>query len=227
MKKISLFCRRGDILQVELVPPHYKMWEYEKTLQHKEIENLFGKKIVRKKNKQILEINGHKNDSLSRLTFYHYYNYNNHKITTWQKLLETEQKSLRKNSKYVTHGIHLYKGKFYPQLVKSLLNISRVKKNSIFLDPYCGSGTSMLEGYLNGMKSFGCDLNPLAILISKTKLNVLQVSPVELVKTIKKITDLKYLAKETRGIEYFPSYCRDEILRWFPLGWQYFVIAQK
>ena len=47
-------------MQVELVPPHYKMWEYEKTLQHKEIENLFGKKIVRKKNKQILEINGKK-----------------------------------------------------------------------------------------------------------------------------------------------------------------------
>ena len=88
-----------------------------------------------------------------------------------------EQKSLRKNSKYVTHGIHLYKGKFYPQLVKSLLNISHVKKNSIFLDPYCGSGTSMLEGYLNGIKSFGCDLNPLAVLISQTKLSVLQVSP--------------------------------------------------
>jgi tRNA G10 N-methylase Trm11 len=71
--------------------------------------------------------------------------------------------SFRRDSKYVTHGIHQYKGKFYPQLVKSLFNIAKLKESVKVLDPFCGSGTVMLEAYLNGFEGYGCDLDPLAV----------------------------------------------------------------
>lgn len=42
------------------------------------------------------------------------------------------------------------------------------------LDPYCGSGTTLLEASVLGRKSIGVDLNPVACLISKVK--VMKVS---------------------------------------------------
>ena len=81
----------------------------------------------------------------------------------------------RKDPKYVTHGLHAFKGKFYPQLVKSLLNSSGVPVEGSVLDPYCGSGTTLLEGMLNGFRTYGCDFNPLAAKIAHAKTGVLAV----------------------------------------------------
>lgn len=41
--------------------------------------------------------------------------------------------------------------------------------DSIIYDPYCGSGTVLVEAILNGNCSVGADLNPLACLLSKVK----------------------------------------------------------
>ena len=205
-------------MNIELLSTDYKLKDYEVILQKREINYLNYEKLKKQKSKYFLEINNLQQDRLSRLTFFHYYNYNNQKIPTWQKLLESESKLQKKNSKYVTHGIHNYKGKFYPQLVKSLLNISQTKTNSVLFDPFCGSGTVALEGYLNGMKAFGCDLNPLAVLISRTKLNILNVDYDELEKNVNKILSLKYSINDAPGLEYFLPECRGEIKKWFPLS---------
>ena len=83
----------------------------------------------------------------------------------------------RKESKYGVHGLHKYKGKFYPQLVKSLINYSGVGPGSVFCDPFMGCGTAVIEGLLGGMIGIGIDLNPLAYFISKTRLSCLKLSP--------------------------------------------------
>ena len=54
----------------------------------------------------------------------------------------------RRNLRYGPHGIHEYRGKFFPQLVRSLLNIAGAGSTSLILDPMCGSGTTPTEAVL-------------------------------------------------------------------------------
>ena len=51
--------------------------------------------------------------------------------------------------RYGPHGIHEYRGKFFPQLVKALINISGVRDGTV-LDPMCGSGTTLVEAAAAG-----------------------------------------------------------------------------
>ncbi|QMU64584.1 MAG: hypothetical protein GKR88_10000 [Flavobacteriaceae bacterium] len=83
----------------------------------------------------------------------------------------------RRNLRYGPHGIHEYRGKFFPQLVRSLLNISGASESSKVMDPMCGSGTTLVESMLMGCQTFGLDLNPLSVFISQTKCDVLNVNP--------------------------------------------------
>ena len=71
--------------------------------------------------------------------------------------------------RYGPHDLHEYRGKFFPQLVRSLINISCIPKGSIILDPMCGSGTTPCEAVAEGMIALGIDLNPLSSLISTIK----------------------------------------------------------
>lgn len=48
----------------------------------------------------------------------------------------------RRVLRYGPHGAHEYRGKFFPQLVRALLNIAAVKRGDVVLDPMCGSGTT-------------------------------------------------------------------------------------
>lgn len=73
------------------------------------------------------------------------------------------------NTKEYTHCYHNYPAMMIPQIARRLISESKVKKNSILFDPYCGSGTSLVEAQVSGIHSIGTDLNPLARLISETK----------------------------------------------------------
>ncbi len=78
--------------------------------------------------------------------------------------------------RYGVHDIHEYRGKFFPQLVRACFNISGIKKGAIVLDPFCGSGTSVCEAKISGMRGIGIDLNPLSVLIARVKANILEYS---------------------------------------------------
>ena len=43
------------------------------------------------------------------------------------------------------------------------------RPGDLVLDPYCGSGTTLLEAALLGRRAYGVDLNPLAVLIARAK----------------------------------------------------------
>jgi len=73
------------------------------------------------------------------------------------------------NTKEYTHCYHNYPAMMIPQIARRLITESNVKKNSLLFDPYCGSGTSLVEAQIYGIDSIGTDLNPLARLISETK----------------------------------------------------------
>lgn len=67
------------------------------------------------------------------------------------------------------HSIHPYPAKFIPEIPKTLIEIIGVPPNTWVFDPFCGSGTTLVEAQLAGIPSLGIDINPIACLLSKVK----------------------------------------------------------
>ncbi len=66
-------------------------------------------------------------------------------------------------------GIHPYPAKFVAELPGALLDILPVPAGSLVLDPFCGSGTTLVECQRRGLSSVGIDLNPIASLMTRVK----------------------------------------------------------
>jgi DNA modification methylase len=66
------------------------------------------------------------------------------------------------------HKIHPYPAMLHPLLVDSLLE-DFAKDGDVVYDPFCGSGTTLLQANLKGHDSIGFDINPMALLIAKVK----------------------------------------------------------
>lgn len=66
------------------------------------------------------------------------------------------------------HKIHPYPAMLHPLLVNFLIREYAKGGDTIF-DPFCGSGVTLLQSSVNGYRSIGFDINPLALLIAKTK----------------------------------------------------------
>lgn len=84
--------------------------------------------------------------------------------------------------RYGPHDLHEYRGKFFPQLVRSLINISGIPEGSLVLDPMSGSGTTPCEAVASGMAAIGADLNPLSALIASVKSSIPAIDPNEFKK---------------------------------------------
>jgi hypothetical protein len=100
--------------------------------------------------------------------------------------LQNGERSSRKESSYLTHGLHKYKGKFYPQLCRSLINIAGIEAQDLVLDPFMGSGTTLVECAISGIDSLGFDLNPLAHLVASAKLELLRTPIERLFRSLKR-----------------------------------------
>lgn len=72
------------------------------------------------------------------------------------------------DTKEYTHCFHTYPAMMIPQIVRKLLKAYGTEDGWL-LDPYCGTGTSLVEASLFGMHSVGCDINPLVRLIATAK----------------------------------------------------------
>lgn len=77
------------------------------------------------------------------------------------------------------HRLHPYKGKFIPQLVQYFLDnhVDEFKthtyfnKGGIILDPFAGSGTTLVQANELGLHSIGIDISRFNCLISEVKLH--------------------------------------------------------
>lgn len=67
-----------------------------------------------------------------------------------------------------THGFHPYPAKFPPHVVKDHIQ-AYTKQGEIVLDPFCGSGTTLVECRLLNRVGIGIELNPIGALISNSK----------------------------------------------------------
>jgi DNA modification methylase len=127
--------------------------------------------------------------------------------------IDIEQDSLvniitRDVSSY-THGFHKYPAKFIPQVPKWAIqkHLNGNKEKNI-LDPFCGSGTTLVEGALAGFNVIGVDIDPLSAMISKVKTTRIEKSRL--------VEISKWLVKEVRSQQkgtFIPA-C-DTINHWF------------
>ena len=81
------------------------------------------------------------------------------------------------NTKYYTHGYHPYSSKYIPQIPNQLISTFS-ETNDLILDPFVGSGTTLIESKVLGRNAIGIDINPLACLISRVKTTVISKTTV-------------------------------------------------
>lgn len=72
-----------------------------------------------------------------------------------------------------THGYHRYPAKFLPNLVKKIIE-DYTQKDDLVVDFFAGCGTTLVESKVHGRKSIGVDINPVAELITKAKINAIE-----------------------------------------------------
>ena len=84
----------------------------------------------------------------------------------------------KSDTKEYTHCFHNYPAMMIPQVVRKLLESYGVRGGWL-LDPYCGTGTSLVEASIYGMNAVGCDINPLVRLIASAKTTPLSLSSLD------------------------------------------------
>lgn len=72
------------------------------------------------------------------------------------------------NTRAYTHPIHPYPAMMIPQVAGRLIDMF-ARPKAVVLDPFCGSGSVLLEAFIKGYDSYGIDINPLSLLMSKVK----------------------------------------------------------
>ena len=81
-----------------------------------------------------------------------------------------------------THGFHKYPAKFIPQIPRWAINkYLKNKTDKLILEPFCGSGTTLVESTLSGNYSIGIDIDPLSVLISKVKTTKIDIKKLDLI----------------------------------------------
>jgi len=91
---------------------------------------------------------------------------------------------------YAYHNLYPYKGKFYPRVVRTLINAFKLDNNSLLIDPFNGSGTATHEASLMGIKSTGIDVTPMGVVLSELKNDLLFIDEQKLNFTPKELQDI-------------------------------------
>ena len=95
---------------------------------------------------------------------------------------------------YATHWIHWYPAKMFHRIPSVFLDTVPFPDHSTILDPFCGSGTVLLEANLRGHDAVGLDINPLARLISRVK-----VTPIDPQFLQEQLSVLLSIARRSRS----------------------------
>jgi site-specific DNA-methyltransferase (cytosine-N4-specific) len=173
---------------INLTWPEYQLFPYERDLAVREAQAVlkpYGKLVENGS----VKLRTRTPALATRLTYFKSVMQGGDVIPTTQGLLERgvlgeDDSQRRQATRYSVHGLHEYKGKFNPQVAKAVINYLGLSRGRV-LDPFCGSGTTLVESAHAGVTAFGCDINPLAVFIANTKLAALGIPASELQDAVK------------------------------------------
>lgn len=155
----------------------YRYYPYERELAKREVRTLMPDAEIDDSDGRIRLLGGFDNTAVQRLVYFAASSVSGTTAPTIQAQLERVNGNgvNRQSTRYSAHGLHEYKGKFNPQIARAILNILDVPTGARVIDPFCGSGTTLLECAHLGMKAVGTDINPLAVFIANAKLDAFRV----------------------------------------------------
>jgi SAM-dependent methyltransferase len=90
-------------------------------------------------------------------------------VAAFEAASETPQVDPRES---LTHGFHAFPARMHPAIARVLLRELSLGRASRVLDPFCGSGTVLVEAMLAGWRSLGSDLDPLALRLARVKTEI-------------------------------------------------------
>ena len=99
-------------------------------------------------------------------------------MTVGNKYKDVSWDFRKSDTKEYTHCFHNYPAMMIPQVVRKLLK-RYGESGGWLLDPYCGTGTSLVEASMFGMNAIGCDINPLVRLIASAKTTPLSLDALD------------------------------------------------
>lgn len=114
-----------------------------------------------------------------------------------------------KNNSYLTHNFHPYPAKYIPQIPAEIIR-GLSKEGEWILDPFCGSGTTLVESKLLGRNSVGIDVNPLACLISEVKILELSDEEIAVIHNFLSVIDIEIKDKKK-----YPKPIHTNLNLWF------------
>jgi DNA modification methylase len=79
------------------------------------------------------------------------------------------------DTKTETHCFHTYPAMMIPQVARRLIAMFG-RCGMTVLDPFCGSGTTLVEARMANLNAWGIDINPLASLIARAKTTLLDTT---------------------------------------------------
>ncbi|MDY0385689.1 MAG: DNA methyltransferase [Methanolobus sp.] len=110
---------------------------------------------------------------------------------------------------YFTHGLFKYPCKFIPQIPSWAIK-KYTKQGDFVIDPFAGSGTTLVEAVLLERNALGIDFDKLSQLLCKTKTNTLTQEQIDLVN---KFT-LNIFNEKRKKAQFYPDL--HNIEHWFP-----------
>lgn len=195
----------------------YKHFPYERELALREAIALFGSEVHVSAEGGVKAEKGDM-AAAKLLTYFAAIHSGTTRLTTVQSQLEQSASSAkrRQSTRYSVHGLHEYRGKFNPQVCRALVNILGIPAGGLLLDPFCGSGTTLVEAAHRGVHGIGTDLNPLAIYIANAKLESLTTPASVLEDALGRIVlrerNLRFKRAEDAHYIYLQSWFEPDIL---------------
>ena len=92
----------------------------------------------------------------------------------------------KKRPERLSHYLFRYPAKFHPPVARALIERFSTPEQTV-LDPFCGSGTLLVEALCLGRNSIGLDIDPIATFVSRIKTT--RVSPEPLQRSAKSLLD--------------------------------------
>jgi DNA modification methylase len=113
----------------------------------------------------------------------------------------------------LTHGFHSYAGRMHPSIARGAIE-SFSAPGDVVVDPFCGSGTVVVEAVGLGRKAVGVDASPLGIEIARARTSLLgEAGRAQLVADAAAIAEEAGERARKRRRPEVPSWARGEIAR--------------